>query len=350
MNRLVIFTFCLLFGTLSSQVYALGTGLNSANQMSRVWNENPIHESGVYERGEYLFSVICIKNPNKVEGRNRSLAALKSSQQLYRFALEHFYVLSDQRDINILKVIPGQLKVNGHVISGSTINGVYVYVFAMQRQQLEESVQKIQFDKLVRNELQLLIDHPKNYLEFFQELKLNQLNLLARADAGLSNVTHVIEPYATVVEGIDYYKKHKATYPLVSLEDQSFCPVSEFKTPILKAVCRSGGVVTFDSQLSDETPEVMGEILKRFQSGKELNLTIYLLETAVERSPRNAQIWEYLEAAYRANKEEDKARMAANVWYLLDSKGRTESIKKVLQYEHTTTSENFLTYLSDKGL
>ena len=350
MRTFILSIFSLLFIVVSSPVSALEAEIERANEMSRVWKENPIYESGVYERADYLFSVVCLKNPNKSQSRSRAIASLRSSQQLYRYALEHFYVLSDQRDVNLLKFVPGQLKVSGHVIFGSKINDIYVYVFATQKQELEASVGKVQFNKLIKGELNLLIKNPKNYLKFFNDSKLDQLKLLAEAEAERSSITRIIEPYATVADGIDYYKKNEASYPLVTTENQSFCPISDFKTPILKAVCKAGGVVIFDSKLSDKRPEVMDEILKRFQTGKELTLAIYLLETAAERTPRNAQVWEYLEAAYRANKEDSKARMAANVWYLLDPQKRAESIKKVLQYENTTQSKDFLTYLSDKGL
>ena len=341
---------CFVLMALTVPSWAAQSGLDSADEMSRIWNQEPIYESGVYEREGFLFSVICLENPNKAESRNRSLAASRSSQQLYRYALEHLYVVSDQRDLKLLKYIPGQLKVEGHVNFSSTVNGAYVYVFATKAQNVQISVQKIQFDKLVKNELHLLIENPKNYIRVFEELKIQSLKQLAQADAGQGCIVEIIEPYATVADGIDYFKAHHSTYPLVTVSKESFCPVSEFNTPILKAICRAGGVVLFDSALSDSTPQVMPEVLKRFQSGKELQLTIYLLESAAERTPRNAQVWEYLEAAYRANKEPAKARMATNVWFLLDRTKRAESIKKVLQYEDSVESKDFLTYLSDKGL
>ena len=350
MREFFTFIFCFVLMVMNGSCWAAQSGLEIANEMSRIWNQEPIYESGVYERQGFLFSVICLENPNRSESRNRSLAASRSSQQLYRYALEHLYVVSDQRDLKLLKYIPGQLTVDGNVIFGSTVNGVYVYVFATKEQNVQMSVQKIQFDKLVKNELQLLIENPKNYIRLFDELKIPSLKQLAQADAGQGCVVEIIEPYATVADGIDYFKTHQSTYPLATVSKESFCPVSEFNTPILKAICRAGGVVLFDSALSDSTPQVMPEVLKRFQSGKELQLTIYLLESAAERTPRNAQVWEYLEAAYRANKEPEKARMATNVWFLLDRTKRVESIKKVLQYEEGVESKDFLTYLSDKGL
>lgn len=330
--------------------WAAPVGLEVADEMSRIWNQEPIYETGIYEREGYLFSVICFENKDKTDKRIRSLAALRSSQQLYQYAVEHLYVVSDQRDLKLLKYIPGQLKVDGHVIFSSNVNGQYVYVFASKEQNLQASFQNIQFDKLVKSELQQLIANPKNYVKFFDELKILSLKRLGEADAGIGTVVQIIEPYATVVDGLEYMKTHQATYPLIAENVESFCPVSEFETPILKAVCRAGGVVHFDSALSASTPQIMSEVLKRFQSGKELQLTIYLLESAAERTPRNAQVWEYLEAAYRANKELEKARMATHVWYSLDRTKRAESIKKVLQYEGSVESNDFLTYLSDKGL
>ena len=86
-------------------------------------------------------------------------------------------------------------------------------------------------------------------------------------------------------------------------------------------------------------------ILKRFASGSDLALVTYLLESAVETSAANAQVWEYLEAAYRAGGQPQKALISARVWYLLAHDNRAESLKRLLEDQNNEAGAHFLQYL-----
>ena len=329
-------------------VAAPSSNLDLANQMVEVWKEDPQITSGIYERKGYIFSVVSREAKKASQAKNRQWATVVNAQQLFNYAIESKRNL-EATDKAILKSGPSSLKISGSIISNSERNGLYQYVFATKKQTLDHAIENFDEKSCIENQLFTIINHPERYQKLFAELKLEQLEALSRASSGSQAVVEITKPYATLADSLSAYKNNHS-YPLTSSKTKVFCPYEDYKTPILHAVCKNNGVVTFSKDLSDQSPSIMNEVFQRFKTGKELSLVIFLLEAAAEQSPRNAQVWEYLEAAYRADKQVNKARMAAHVWYLLDAENRTESIKHVLEQDPSSEAKEFLKYITNKGL
>lgn len=85
-------------------------------------------------------------------------------------------------------------------------------------------------------------------------------------------------------------------------------------TPLLRQVAKTQGFVRFPTHASDAAPPTMPIVKDRFARGVGLEEATYMLENAAERSPRCAEVWEYLSAAYRAAGNFDAARIATRVW------------------------------------
>ena len=346
--RKFLLMFCVLSSIGGEVIAAPSESLELANRMTQVWQEDPQTTTGIYERKGYVFSVVSRDAKKASQAKNRQWATIANAQQLFNYAIDSKTNLSST-DKAILRSSSGSLKVSGSIISNSERNGLYQYVFATEKRTLDNAIDNFDEKSSIENQLFTVINHPERYQNLFSELKLQQLEALSRAAFGSQEVTEIIKPYATLADGLSVHNNN-LSYPLISSKTKVFCPYEDYKTPILHAVCKNNGVVTFSKTLSDQSPDIMSEVFQRFKTGRDLKLVIFLLEAAVEQSPRNAQIWEYLEAAYRADKQVDKARMAAHVWYLLDAKNRTESIKRVLEQDPSSEAKEFLKYITNKGL
>lgn len=88
-------------------------------------------------------------------------------------------------------------------------------------------------------------------------------------------------------------------------------------SPILAQVAAAQGFVVIDERAPKQVPAEMSIVKDMFAKGKKLPLTTHLLERAAEAAPRNAEVWEYLAAAYHAAGKTDQARICARVWFLL---------------------------------
>lgn len=346
--RKFLLLLCVLSSMSGGGIAAPSESLELASQMAQVWKEDPQFATGIYEKKGFIFSVVTRNAKKASQIKNRQWATVVNAQQLFNYAIDSKRNLSPT-DRAILKSSSGSLKVSGSIISNSERNGLYQYVFATEKQKLEKAINNFDEKKRIENQLFTIINHPERYQNLFSELKLQQLEALSRAALGSQDVAEITKPFATLADSLSVYKG-KHAHSLITSKTKGFCPYEDYKTPILHTVCKNNGVVTFSKTLSDQSPDIMSEVFQRFKTGRELKLVIFLLEAAVEQSPRNAQIWEYLEAAYRADKQINKARMAAHVWYLLDAKNRTESIKRVLEQDPSSEAKEFLKYITNKGL
>ena len=212
----------------------------------------------------------------------------------------------------------------------------------MRTADFEQEVRKLNIDNLLSRQRRAISGHPQEVKGFFEKVQLGEVEKLNRILRGEGKDAVVIDKEITSSSGLDQV--------CLRVQKQSDLPASQTHTeniawPVLRAVMNAQGFVRFEKNIGKETPAVMPEVLKRFASGSDLALVTYLLESAVETSAANAQVWEYLEAAYRAGGQPQKALIAARVWYLLAHDNRAESLKRLLEDQNNEAGAHFLQYL-----
>ena len=323
-------------------------GFAQAAEMSSVWKSQPVRQSGVYERGQYTFVVAAVQSKGLGEIRFRQQASLLAGKILFREAARRaFRGKLSAIDEALLDAASGTLNLETRQIYSSRSEGLLV--LGMKTADFERQAKKMEVGGLLKNQLKKIALSPQQAEPgFFKRLELRDLERLNRI---IRNKEHpadsrlVVKTEASAAELVLLCKS------VTTLENQQVnAAYRDIAWPTLRAVMNAEGFVRFSATVRSDRPAIMDEVLRRFASGRELSLVVYLLESATEVSPANSQVWEYLEAAYRAQGEREKALVAARVWYLLGGGDRRECFKRLLADQASSAGERFLQYMKDKKI
>lgn len=313
-----------------------------ASEMSKVWKAQSVRQSGVFDRGEYTFVVSTISARHLGDIRYRQLASLDAGKILFQEAVRRAAGTRKLSSLDeaVLRTVSGTLRLKTKQIYASRAESLFV--LGMRTADFEQEVRKLNIDNLLSRQRRAISGHPQEVKGFFEKVQLGEVEKLNRILRGEGKDAVVIDKEITSSGGLDQV--------CLRVQKQSDLPASQTHTeniawPVLRAVMNAQGFVRFEKNIGKETPAVMPEVLKRFASGSDLALVTYLLESAVETSAANAQVWEYLEAAYRAGGQPQKALIAARVWYLLAHDNRTENLKRLLEDQNNEAGAHFLQYL-----
>lgn len=145
-------------------------------------------------------------------------------------------------------------------------------------------------------------------MEAFLEKREAVLQNLARAPEARTGLA--------VVQAVDDPKAFAAF-----LQSSGVAPLNwSASRPVLSQVAAAQGFVVIDERTEGRKPAVMSIVKAKFAQGADLPLVTELLEGAAEAAPRNAEVWEYLAAAYYAAERIDQARVCARVWFILSDR------------------------------
>ena len=217
-------------------------------------------------------------------------------------------------------------------------------LFAAPKANVEAEAQKLNAERLAAEGAKRLKANPGAHADFFRAIGLQDLALALDMRAlppGFFNVKAPFVPSAAAISAaakigekraavLEDLRKVDPSRDLLfsavqavdspkafaeKLEAAGIAPIAwTHELPVLREVALVQGFVKLDNSSASAEPATMPFIKQCFAKGQDLKLVTYMLENAAERSPANAEVWEYLTAAYRAAGSKDAAEVCARAW------------------------------------
>lgn len=240
----------------------------------------------------------------------------------------------------ILKNVPGNLKVSGKRMMSGKLKDNFVTIYAVKKSDFEAACKR----PTILNHLSLaeveIKKSPQNFLKTTEKIFPDEIAALSKLSGAKTEKTNVFVPSAGINSNKQSLTPEETIKSIFGSEKQLNEFLSEkkiallkcdYSSPVLKRVEDRQGFVIFEDGFSSNADRHLREVKKFFQQGRDLDAAVLLLEAAAESAPRNPEVWEYLEAAYRSKGDLDKAHLANRVWFLL-AKDKTEPLKKLTNY------------------
>lgn len=340
-----------------------------STQLAQTWKSLNIEEPGVYVHDDSVFVMVSRPWELSNTSAHRRWATPQIGQRLYQWAVDGSGVSETEK--RLLHSSNASITVTGHSVFSGKDGDRFISVYAFDKTKLDEKIKAMDFEIQAQEAALAMIDQPEKYVRVFDEYRFTELALLSALksyDGKLFSVTApktrlrdfavtsqvyyeardaVIGAQHSPISNILLYRTAwncvddpKSFYTELSEQNVELLP-TQSRHPVMSQVKSCQGFVVFDRTLSAKEPVMMPRIKALFVKGQDLELATYLLEQAVEESPRSPLVWEYLTAAYEAAQNTEAAKLTSRVWFLLDESSSHEAFFKVLSQQKDTASEQY---------
>ena len=354
---------------------AVASPVGQASDMHNIWKSLGINEAGTFEHQGKVFIQI-IRPWNLSSGnQHRRWAELAVGKELARFGFSQCHSDLSEIELKLLAYSDSSIKLSGHVVFSGKLDDEYRYVFGFSKSNLKSVCSQLDPKKEVQQIANKMIADSSPFGRFFVDMKNYEMALLSDLRSYRGGLFSVSDPVFLSRKSVD-----KAT-AFLNVRDELLASTStpnsgetkllqraldcsnnievflsslnkfniktiqsSYKTPILSQVATCQGFATFRDSLSNAQPLMMPRIKQLFKEGRDIELAIYLLEQAVEESPRNTEVWEYLASAYKYAGLNDKATLATRVWFIQQDKVSKEAFFKVLKNSSESQNEKLFSY------
>lgn len=349
---------------------------DDATKLFALWKSLKATNTGIYTKNGKVFVYVARDWFISSKIKHEQWAKRDSDNKLFRWVNRRNVRQLDDIGQRLLERVSVTLPIAGHVVTSGQRDNQYEQVTCYDLASVQNAVSQISVTREVAKVANVVAKSSENYSQFFAMTGSDELSLLAALKqyrGPLFTVSTPLIQYRSVLSGAkDYFlmrdrvlestpvptwlgnrmkfaldcvekkKEFQEELKKVGISSGKF----NYTTPILRQVEACQGFVTMNPFMSDKKPRSMKKIYELFNAGKELKLAICLLEAAVEESPRSAEAWEYLTAAYEAAKMWQKARVAGRVWYLLEQRENPEALISVLRNSESE-NRNLYRYFKD---
>lgn len=371
LSALLIFSTALPLSAEAALPSEVSAQLERAQDVAEIWKAVGATAPGIYRRDAWVFSsVVVTEELGETHEHFKTRAEAEALHQLLETYVDQHYV-GDSMAVRLTRAYlkaqkPGQqikpLTFKGHVIVSDCVDKTCRVVFAAPVASVD--VKPTTSEKLNQQQAakEAFVQNPLAYPEILETLGAPEAALLAQLRGVPSAYANVLKPVvpSQAKAMADFLQARSARFEKL-LEGASSGDASQAKQmdkaklqvlvaragesgnagkaftgllasrgiallswhttrPVLRQVVAAQGFVVMDERLEARSPAVMASVKGKFAQGADLPLVIAALESATEVAPRNAEVWEYLAAAYLAAGQQNEAHICARVWFLLSDK------------------------------
>ena len=360
----------------NSAVSAQTTAATKSMELAKTWQSLNIRTPGVHVHDDTIF--VMVTRPWSISNgsEHRRWATPLIGQFLYQWAAEASGVTPTEK--RMLFASGAHLSLTGRSLYSGKDADNFVAVYAFSKSAVDQKIQSLDFKEHAAQIALDAINNPSEFIRVYENNRFSEMALLSALKAYegklfsvsapvtklrvFSSVSRsyyeardaLIEMTSPAISNVPLYKaafncvdNAEEFYLQLGQENVKLLP-SHSSMPVMGQIQSCQGFVVLDSQLSDKEPVMMPRIKSLFAKGQDLELVTYLLEQAVEESPRNSEVWEYLTAAYEAANRKESAQLASRVWFLLDKTNSKEVFFKVFTQHQNTSSEQYQYFLQFK--
>ena len=345
----------LLTGALPAQAVMpsdVSAALELAQNDAEAWRAIGAAKPGLYQGGGRVYSYVSTSREagETLEHQKARTEAEALFQLTQAYADRHYAgdSIADQITRGYLKT-QKRLRFNGRVLESDCADEACRMVFSAPASALEQAPAASQRLALQQEARDAFVTDPSAHPDILKMLGLPEAALLsdvrglAQAYAnvfpalvptkpGIKRMEAFLEKREAVLQKLAQAPEARTGIAVVHAgeDPQAFAeflrsngipPLNwSAARPVLSQTAAAQGFVVIDERTEGRTPAVMSIVKAKFAQGADLPLVTELLEGAAEAAPRNAQVWEYLAAAYYAADRLDQARICARVWFILSDK------------------------------
>ncbi|MBO5658115.1 MAG: hypothetical protein J6S08_01600 [Duodenibacillus sp.] len=338
----------------------------------------------VEDKGVY-FAQVTLQRQGRLPQELRRQALIELNRLWASHLSADCTTLTDDMHKKAVALGHWQLDVKGNVLYAAEKGDDFVMAFAAKADAVdakrEEACRAMKNPAAFKAIAKDLLTHPERYRTWLRANGARELALLADLksyEGSLDNVTTPVNPMPSLVKIL--VKQHEVRAELAEIDPMNGCVTPELVLVlldqsdkpdlvkllidneidtfdvqpsgavshygILNQVNRVNGFARFDTRLNAGEPVMMPRIKQLFAAGKDIELATYLLERAVEESPRNPVVWEHLTAAYDFAGKTEQARIARRAWFMTETRDVGTVVREILSLDSRSGAKALTAFIN----
>lgn len=359
--------------------------VKQAGALSEAWRALNLQGTTLVESDGVVYAQVTLPRRGRLPQELRRLALLDVNRLLARHLSATCKTLPDDMHKKAVALGDWRMNVPGNVVYAAEKGDDFVYAFAAKAEDVEAQRQAgcraVSEPAAFKTIAKALVAHPERYRAWLRSAGANELALLADLksyEGALDNVTTPVNPMPALVKIL--VKQHEVRAELAEIDPMNGCVTPELvlvlldqsEKPgmikllidneidtfdiqpsgavphygILTQVNRVNGFARFDTRLNAGEPVMMPRIKQLFAQGKDIELATYLLERAVEESPRNPVVWEHLTAAYDFAGKTEQARIARRAWFMTETRDVSTVAREILSLDSRSGAKALTAFIN----
>ena len=356
-----------------------------AGALSEAWRALNLQGTTLVEDKGVYYAQVTLPRQGRTPQDLRRLATVELNRLWASHMSADCTTLADDMHKKITALGQWRFNVTGNMLYAAEKGDDFVMAFAAKADavdaQREEACRSMNDPATFKAIAEDLLAHPERYRAWLRANGARELALLADLksyEGSLDNVTTPVNPMPSLVKIL--VKQHEVRAELAEIDPMNGCVTPELVLVlldksdkpalikllidneidtfdvqpsgavshygILNQVNRDNGFARFDSRLSAAEPVMMSRIKQLFAAGKDIELATYLLERAVEESPRNPVVWEHLAAAYDFAGKTEQARIARRAWFMTETRDVGTVAREILSLDSRSGAKALTAFIN----